>query len=93
MQAEEAVLQFVVLWELRLHEGMDPGGGVVLVAMTVGLVVHDFAGMHALLVVNLPEDDTTVLGTAETIAGGGMMQLDFTQIARRNGGLTELRIN
>ena len=93
MQAEEAVLQFVVGWELRLYEGVDPGGSVVLVAVTVGLIVHNLAGMDALVVVNLPEDDSTVLGTAETIAGGGVMQLDFTQIARRYGRMAELRIN
>ena len=60
---------------------MDPGGVVVLVTMTVGLVVHDLAGMHLLLVVNLPEDDTTVLRGSEVITGCCVAQLGFGEIA------------
>ena len=59
---------------------MYPDGGVLLVAMTVGLVVHNFTSMDALLVVDFPENDTTVLGTAEAVAGGGVAELGFTQI-------------
>ena len=80
MQAEEAGLEFVVGGELVLHEGVDPGGVVLLVAVTVGLVVHDFASVDLLVVVDLPEDDTSVLGTAEAVAGGGVTELGFTQI-------------
>ena len=92
MEAEEAVLEFVVGGEVRFREGVDPGWVVGFVAMTVGLVVHDFAGMDTLLVIDLPEDDTTVLGAAKAIAGRCMTQLRFRQIASRDDGLTELGI-
>ena len=81
MEAEEAVLEFVVGGELRVHEGVDPGGVVGFVAVAVGLVVHDLAGMDALLVIDLPEDDTTVLGTTEAVAGGCVAQLGGVQVA------------
>ena len=80
MQAEEAGTEFVVGGELVLHEAVDPGGVVLLVAVTVGLVVHDLASVDLLVVVDLPEDDTAVLGTAEAVAGGGVAELGFTQI-------------
>ena len=75
MQAEEAGMEFVVLGEFILHEGVDPGGVVLLVAVTVGLVVHNLACVDLLVVVDLPEDDTSVLGTAEAVAGGGVAEL------------------
>ena len=71
---------------------MNPSRGVRLVTMTVGLVVHDLTGMDTLLVIDLPEDDTTVLGAAKAIAGRCMTQLRFRQIASRDDGLTELGI-
>lgn len=71
---------------------MNPSRGVRLVTMTVGLVVHDLTGMDTLLVIDLPEDDTTVFGTAKAIAGRCMTQLRFRQIASRDDGLTELGI-
>ncbi len=89
MEAEEAVLEFVVGGELRVHEGVDPGGVVGFIAMTVGLVVHDLAGMDALLVIDLPEDDATVLGTAEAVAIRGGQHLALVQIACRDHGLTD----
>ncbi len=78
MEAEEAGLEFEVRRELVFHQAMDPSGVVLFGTVTVGLVVHDLAGMDLLMVVNLPEDDTTVLGTAETVAGGCVAQLGFT---------------
>ena len=64
----------------------------MLVAVTVGLVVHDLTSMDALLFIDLPEDDTTVLGTAEAVAGRCVAQLGITQIARSNHGFAEFRI-
>ena len=89
MQAEEAGLEFVVLRELVFHQAVDPGGVVLLVAVTVGLIVHNLAGMDLLMVVNLPEDDTTVLGGSQAVAGCCTVQLSFGQIARGNHGLTK----
>ena len=62
------------------------------VAVTVGLVVHDLASTDLLLVVDLPEDDSTVLGAAEAIAGCCVVQLGFGEIASRDGGFAELGI-
>ena len=92
MHAEEAVPELVAGRELVLHEGVDPGGGVLLVTVTVGLVVHDLAGTDPLPVVNLPEDDTTVPGTAEAVAVGSAAQLGVGQIAGGDYGLAELRM-
>ena len=69
MQAEEAGLEFVVRGELVFHQAVDPGGVALFGAVTVGLIVHDLAGMDLLMVVNLPEDDTTVLGGSQAVAG------------------------
>ena len=71
---------------------MNPSGVVLLVAVTVGLVVHDLSGMDTLLVVDLPEDDTSLLGTAKAIAVGCMAQLGFGEVAGRDGGFAELGI-
>ena len=60
--------------------------------MTVGLVVHDLTGMDTLLVIDLPEDDTTVFGAAKAIAGRCMTQLRFRQIASRDYGTTKFRV-
>jgi hypothetical protein len=45
--------------------------------------------MDALLFIDLPEDDTTVLGTAEAVAGRCVAQLGINQIARSNHGFAE----
>ena len=71
---------------------MDPGGVALLVTVTVGLVVHDLAGTHALLVVDLPENDAAVLGTTKAVAGCRVAQLAIGEIAGGDGGFTELRI-
>ncbi len=92
MQAKEAVLELVVLGEFVLHQAVDPRRVVGFVTVTVGLVVHDLAGMDALLVVDFPEDDTTLLGTAESVAVSGVAQLGVGQIAGRDGGFAELGI-
>ena len=89
MEAEEAGMEFVVRGKLVFHQAVDPGGVVLFGAVTVGLIVHDLAGMHALLVVDLPEDDTTVLGGSQAVAGCCTVQLSFGQIARGNHGLTK----
>ena len=47
----------------------------------------------ALLVIDLPEDDATVLGTAEAVAIRGGQHLALVQIACRDHGLTEYRIH
>ena len=65
---------------------------MLFVAVTVGLIIHDLASMDSLPVVYLPEDDTTILGTAEAVAVGSMAQLFVSQITCGNDGLTELRI-
>jgi hypothetical protein len=49
--------------------------------------------MYPLMVVNLPEDDTSVLGATEAVAVGSVTQLPFGQIASRDHGLTELGIH
>lgn len=92
MEAKEAVLEFVVGGELILHEVVHPRWFVLFFAVTVGEIVHDLAGMDALLVVDLPEDDTTFLGTAEVIAVSGRYQLALSQVACGNYRFTELRI-
>ena len=89
MEAEEARQEIVVSRQFVLHEIVDPGGVTLLVTVTVGLVVHDLAGMDVLLFVDLPEDDTSVLGTAKAVAGGSVAQLGVGQIACRDDGFAK----
>ena len=72
MKAKKAVLEGEAIGELVLEDGMNPGGVEGLVTVTVGLVVHQFTGVDTLLLVNLPEDDTSVLGATEAVAVGSV---------------------
>ena len=64
--------------------------GLGLVAMTVGLVVHHLAVVDTPLVVNLPEDDTTMRRGSDTIATGGIDHLIPRQEPNTNHRLTKL---
>ena len=75
--------------ELVLEDGMNPRGVVSLVTVTVGLVLHQFAGVDALLVVNLPEDDAAFFGGAEAVAIGSVMHLRGSEVAFIDEGLAE----
>ena len=86
------MLELVVLGEFVLHQAVDPRRVVGFVTVTVGLVVHNLAGMDALLVVDFPEDDTTLFGTAESVSFGSTAQLGVRQVAGRDGGFAELGI-
>jgi hypothetical protein len=50
-------------------------GGLGLVAVTVGEIVHHLAIMNTTLVVNLPEDNTTALGGSHAITTAGVDHL------------------
>ena len=93
MKTEEAVLEGKAFGELFLENGMNPRGVEGLVAMTVGLVVHQFAGVDALLVVNLPEDDAAFFGGAEAVAIGSVMHLWGCEVAFIDEGLAEGRLS
>ena len=92
MQAEEAVLQFVACGEFIFHQRVNPGGSMVLVAVTVLLVVHDLACMDLLQVINLPEDHPTLLRCAQPISVRGRHELDLREVAFRDNGFTEYGI-
>ena len=68
---------------------MNPCGVVRLVTMTVGLVVHDLAGMDALLVVDFPENDAAFFRGAEAVAIGGVVHLLGGEEAFIDEGLAE----
>ena len=86
-------MEGIVCGELILDKGMDPGGVVGLVAVTVGLVVHQFAGMNTLLLVDLPKDDATFFGGAEAVAISGVLHLWIGEVAFIDEGLAEGRLS
>ena len=89
MEAEEAVLEGEAIGELVLEDGVNPGGVEGLVTVTIGLVVHQFAGVDTLLFVNLPEDDSAFFGGAEAVAVGSVMHLRGGEVTFIDEGLAE----
>lgn len=89
MEAKEAVLEIETFGELVFEDGMNPGGVVGFVTVTVGLVVHQFAGVDALLLVDLPEDDAAFFGGAEAVAVGSVVHLLGGEVAFIDEGLAE----
>ena len=61
----------------------------MLQAVTVGAIPHEFAIVYLAELVDLPIDDSIVLGTAKAIAKGGMDHLAVSQVARLDDGTTE----
>lgn len=89
MKTEEAVLEGEAFGEFVFEDGMNPCGVVSLVAVTVVLIVHQFAGVDTLLLVNLPEDDATFFGGTEAVTVGSMVHLLGGEVALRDEGLAE----
>lgn len=89
VEAEEAVLEGETFRELVLEDGVNPSGVVGLVAVTVGLVLHQFASVDTLLLVDLPEDDAAFFGGTEAVAVGGVVHLLGGEVALRDEGLAE----
>lgn len=89
MKAKKAVLEGEAIGELVLEDGVNPGGVVGLVAVTVGLIVHQFAGVDALLFVNFPEDDAAFFGGTEAVAVGSVVHLGGGEVAFIDEGLAE----
>lgn len=89
MEAEEAVLEGEAIGELVLEDGVNPGGVVGLVTVTVGLVVHQFPCVNTLLVVDLPEDDATFFRGAEAVAIGSLVHLEGGEVTFIDEGLAE----
>ena len=99
MQAEEAVREIgqavvgIVIAQIEvLQFGRHPSGGVVMVAVAVVLIVHDFAIIDMSRMINLPEDDTTITSHAEAIAQGSMLHLLLSEIAVGHNGTTEMTV-
>ena len=65
--AEEALLQFPIGRQLPSghHSAVHPA--LMATAVAVGTVLHDVAGAHALLLVDLPEDDFRVRGGSDKV--------------------------
>ena len=89
MEAEEAVLEGETFRELVLEDGVNPSGVVGLVAVTVGLVLHQFASVDALLFIDLPEDDAAFFGGTEAVAVGSVVHLRVGEVAFIDEGLAE----
>ena len=89
MEAEEAVLEGETFRELVLEDCMNPRGVVSLVTVTVRLVVHQFASVNTLLVVDLPEDDATFFGGTEAVTVGSVVHLRVGEVALRDERLAE----
>ena len=83
------MLEGEAIGELILENGMNPRGVEGLVAMTVGLVVHQFAGVDALLLVDLPEDDAAFFGGTEAVTVGSVVHLRVGEVALIDEGLAE----
>ena len=89
MEAKEAVLEIETFGELVFEDGMNPSRIEALVAVTVGLIVHQFAGVDALLFVNFPEDDAAFFGGTEAVAVGSVVHLGGGEVAFIDEGLAE----
>lgn len=89
MKAEETVLEGEAFGELVLEDGVNPGGVEGLVTVTIGLVVHQFAGVDAFLLVDLPENDAAFFRSAETVAVGSLVQLCVGEVTFIDEGLAE----
>ena len=94
MQSEEAVLRAPVLGQLTglAHQVRCPCRLVVVVAVAVVAVVHDFAVVQHLVFVDLPEDHTAVAAMAEPVALCRPLHLLLRQIATGHQCPTEYGI-
>lgn len=89
MEAKKAVLEGEAIGELVFENGMNPGGIEGLVTVTIGLVVHKFAGVDALLFIDLPEDDAAFFGGTEAVTVGSVVHLWGCEVAFIDEGLAE----
>ena len=95
MQAEEAVCALVpaVVAVPPFQEGVNPGGVVRLIPVTVGAVVHHLTVVSPPLMVYLPEDDAALSRGPEEIAAGGVHHLQEREIAVADHRLAELTVD
>ena len=80
METEEAVASGALFPTITFGEdSANPVGIVVLVAMTVGAVIHNLAITGFLLLVDLPKDDAARARASKTIAKYCTQHLRFSQ--------------
>ena len=80
MEAEETMASRALFPAITFGEdSANPIGIVVLVAMTVGAVIHDLAVIGFFLLVNLPKDDAARARASKAIAKNCAQHLRLSQ--------------
>ena len=66
---------------------------VIVIAVTVVLIVHDFAIIDVLRMIDLPKDNTTITSHTQAIAQGSTQHLLLGEIAIGHDSTTEMTVS